>query len=69
MNWKEFLQEHGMKIAFAAVFGLAGLLIVTLGFVKTVFIAALAAGGYFAGRVAGDKEMVRRFLDRYRDGE
>lgn len=65
MNGKDFFQENGIKILLAVAFGLAGLLIVTVGFVRTVFICALAAAGFFVGRVATDREMVRRFLDRY----
>lgn len=65
MNDGNFFRENGTKILLAAAFGLAGLLIVTVGFVRTVFVGALVALGYFIGRVASDREMVRRFMDRY----
>lgn len=42
-----------------------GLMFVTLGPIKTVFVLALAVGGYFLGRVFDDKETLRRIINNY----
>jgi uncharacterized membrane protein len=62
---KQFLNKNRAGIFFAAVFVLFGILFSTLGFFKTMFIVLLAVAGWGLGRVAGDKELIRRFLNNY----
>jgi len=62
---QQFLRKHRTGIFFGAAFVVLGILFMTLGFLKTIFVIFLAAVGWGVGRVAGDKELVRRFLNNY----
>jgi uncharacterized membrane protein len=62
---QQFLRKNRTGIFVAAFFVLLGILFMTLGFLKTMFVIMLGVAGWFAGRVAGDKELIRRFLNNY----
>ena len=62
---QQLLRKHRAKIFFAAVFVGFGILLMTLGFLKSMFIVLLAVAGWFFGRLADDKDLVRRFLNNY----
>jgi len=65
MDDQNFFIRHKTKIIFSCIFGAIALLIVSVGFFKTVFVAVLAALGYFVGRIVEDKEFLRRFINNY----
>lgn len=59
--WKKYLAT---AICTAAAFILA-ILFVTVGVIKTVFVLAVAVGGFFLGRVLDDREGLRRIINNY----
>ncbi|MEW5947149.1 MAG: DUF2273 domain-containing protein, partial [bacterium] len=65
MNGGGGFEKNRARVLLALLFAAAGVLIVTVGFFKAIFIAALAAAGYFIGRVVDDRELLRRFIDTY----
>ena len=64
-NNENWLKKHLARIVCTAAAFLVALLLVTVGLFKTVFVLAVAVGGYFLGRVIDDKDTLRRFLDTY----
>ena len=65
MDDQNFFIRHKTKIIFSGIFGVIALLIVSVGFFKTVFVAVLVSLGYFVGRIVEDKEFLRRFINNY----
>lgn len=61
----DFYKKNRGKILLAAVFAVFGILFMTIGFLKTLFVVFFAAIGFFAGYLVDDKEMVRRFINIY----
>lgn len=66
-NDLEFLRKHRGKIILCIAFPILGILLATVGFLKTVFVLFLALLGYFIGRFLDDPESVRAFLRKYLD--
>ena len=62
---RQFFKNHRGKIFFTFFFIILGILFMTLGFLKTMFIFLLAVGGWIVGRVVDDRELIRRFLNNY----
>ena len=63
-DWNFFTRQRG-KIIFSVIFALIALLIVTVGFFKTVFVVVLAVLGYLVGRVIDDREFLKKFINNY----
>lgn len=61
----DFVRRHRGKILLATVFAVFGVLFMTVGFLKTLFVVFLAAVGFFAGFIIDDKEIVKRFINTY----
>ncbi|HOX29453.1 MAG TPA: DUF2273 domain-containing protein [bacterium] len=61
----QFLKKHKAKIIFSLLFILIGILFMTLGFLKTMFVLLLAIAGWFFGKIVDDKELIRRFINNY----
>ncbi|MFA6450659.1 MAG: DUF2273 domain-containing protein [bacterium] len=60
-----FIAKHRAAIISAVVFAALGILFMALGFLKTMFVVLLGVAGWAVGRVAGDRELIRRFLNNY----
>lgn len=61
----DFVKKNRGKILLATVCAVFGLLLMTIGFLKTLFVVFLAVVGFFAGYIIDDKEMVKRFVNTY----
>lgn len=61
----DFVKKNRGKILLAIVFAVFGVLLMTIGFLKTLFVVFLAVVGFFAGYIIDDKEMVKRFVNTY----
>ena len=64
---RQFLTKHKVKILSALAFIIFGVLMMAVGFFKTMFIVLLAIAGWFFGKIAGDRELIRGFLKNYLD--
>ncbi len=53
------------KIFMAIVFAVFGVLFLTLGFFKTLFVIFLAVLGFFIGYAVDDPEIIKRILNNY----
>jgi len=62
---QQFLKKHRAKIIFAVIFVVFGILLMTLHFLKTMFIVLLAVAGWYFGRIVDDKDFLRKFLNNY----
>lgn len=65
MSNGDFPKENLFRIGVAAAFALAGLLIITVGFIETVFIGVLACAGWFAAQFFINPDRMKDFLDKY----
>lgn len=61
----DFVKKNRGKILLATVFAVFGVLLMTIGFLKTLFVVFLAVVGFFAGYIIDDKEIVKRFVNTY----
>lgn len=57
-------QQHSGKIVCCAAGLLFGVLVLTLGFFRTLFLCLCLAGGYVIGKHLDDKEDLLELLDR-----
>lgn len=62
---RQFFRNHRGKIFLTLVLIVLGILFMTIGFFKTMFVILLGIAGWFAGRFIDDKELVRKFLNNY----
>jgi uncharacterized membrane protein len=57
-------QTHRGRVSGVAVAFVAGVMFLSLGFLRTVFLLALMAGGYMLGGKIDNKEDLLELLDR-----
>jgi len=62
---KQFFKNHRGKIFLTLVLIIFGILLMTIGFLKTMFVILLGILGWFGGRLLDDKELIRRFINTY----
>jgi uncharacterized membrane protein len=62
---RQFFRNHRGKIFFTFILIILGVLFMTIGFLKTMFVILLGIVGWAVGRVADDRELIRRFINTY----
>ena len=62
---QSLFRKYFGRIAATAILFLFAVLVVTVGAIKAVFVAALTALGFYVGYLIDDKEALRKFLDQY----
>jgi uncharacterized membrane protein len=60
-----FLVKNRGRIFLAAFLIVIGLLLMTIGFLKTAFLVLLGIIGWFFGRALDDKDFLKRFINNY----
>jgi len=61
----ELFENHKGKILLALAFAVMGVLFVTIGFLKTLFVVFLGGVGFLIGFAVDDREKIRKFLNNY----
>jgi uncharacterized membrane protein len=64
-NETSFIKKYTARLGCTTAAVILGLLVVSVGIIKTVFIIALAAIGFFIGYLLDDKETLRRIINNY----
>jgi len=64
-NDVSLIKKYAARIICTIAALVIGLLIATVGLIKTVFIIAVAIAGYFIGHVLDDKDALRRIINNY----
>jgi uncharacterized membrane protein len=64
-NNSTFLKKNFAKIIFTAAAFIIAVLLVTVGFYKTVFVVAVSVAAYYLGRLLDDRDALRKFIDSY----
>ncbi|HOO55205.1 MAG TPA: DUF2273 domain-containing protein [bacterium] len=61
----ETFNKHKAKIILTILFLFLGILIMTIGFLKTIFVVMLGLVGLGLGRIIDDRDLVRKFINNY----
>jgi len=62
--WREIWEQHSGKIIGASAGLLIGILILTFGFFRTLFVLVCVIAGYIIGKKIDEKEDLMDILDK-----
>lgn len=62
--WREIWEQHSGKIVGATAGLLIGILIITFGFFRTLFVLLCIVAGYIIGKKIDEKEDLMDILDK-----